>query len=792
MKNAKYFREQMLFHLADTLKKPRKSASPKDWYAAFAMTLNELMANMADDTEAKILNGKNAFACYLSMEYLLGRLAKQTLLNAGIEETFRKAFKSLGLDMDKIVGLDVSTQLGNGGLGRLAACFFDSLATMKMPAFGYGLFYRCGIYRQEIVRGRQVEKPDLWQGPHNAAIRRRADIAYDVKFGGRLDHEDDIEKMRWREGENVCAAAADAMLAGYGGGATLTLRLWEAERVDRGAPDIWKPIRNITDFLYPPDTTAEGKRLRLRQEQVLVSASMQDMFARFRKTGIAPSKIEKYVHVQLNDTHPALAIPEIIRILMQDYHFGYEAAYKKTYKICAYTNHTLMAEALEKIGIGLFRRELPYHFAIIERINRDFLAAAARKTSYPKLREIEIVDYRGGHVHTGRLCIAATHKVNGVAALHSKLLRKKEFPLFAKLFPGKFINETNGITQRRWLLQANPALAALITSAIGDGWIRDLGRLRRLLKYRDDDDFLNLLSKIREENKKSLFDWLSRETGMKLDSGFMLDAQVKRIHEYKRQLLNILQVIHRYNLICDGKTEGLWPKVCLFAGKAPPTYETAKDILSLIIDVANVVNGDRRCRGWLRVVFVPNYNIDIAEKIARAADVSEQISTAGKEASGTGNMKFALNGAITIGTMDGANVEIADAVGSKNIVTFGLSARQAYRMREKRYDMRQWLGRSPEMRRIIAQLRGGFFSCGDRSRHRLTLDALFGDNDQYMILPDFAPYLAAQAKIDAMYADRRAWAQKSLSNIAMSGFFSSDRAIRGYARDIWKIKEIKE
>lgn len=790
--NQKYLKERLSFFLTETTKKTPKSAKLQDWYVAFVNMLNDELVDMADFTEHNILNGKNKMMAYLSMEYLLGKLSNQTLLNMQVKESFKKAFASFGVDLEKILALEPSTQLGNGGLGRLAACFFDSVATLNYPAFGYGLFYRCGIYKQQIKDGKQVEQPDLWIAKENPAVDRRSDIKYIVNFGGTVNKKDSIENMIWKPSEAIKTTANDILLAGYGNETVVRVRLWEAERKDKTKPDIKKTITNITDFLYPPDMTVEGKRLRLRQEYVLVSASIQDLFERFKKTNLPIEKIDRFLAVQLNDTHPTLAIPEIIRILMQEYGFSYEKAYKKMYDICAYTNHTLMAEALEKIDTNLFKSELPYHFAIIERINNDFLNIAKQTVADWKMEKIEIVNYDKGYVNSGNLCIVATHKVNGVAALHSKLLKKKEFPLFSSIYPRKFINETNGITQRKWLLEANPKLASFITKNIGDKWITDLYQLKKLLKFKNDTNFLEKFKKVKQENKLELLSLIKNDLGLKLDPSFMVDSQIKRIHEYKRQFLNILQVIDRYNRIIDGDVEGLQPKICLFAGKAPPTYDIAKDIVSLINDVANVVNKDKRCKDLLKVVFVPNYNIDKAQTIISATELSEQISTAGKEASGTGNMKFALNGALTIGTLDGANVEIKQNVGSKNIFIFGLTAKQVYNLKEKGYNAQHYFNNNPRMQRIVEQIMSGYFSNGDKHKHDTVMNAFFNNNDEYMILPDFDSYVNTQLKVDKLYANQKEWWKKALINTANCGFFSSDRTIESYAKDIWKIREIKE
>ena len=553
-----------------------------------------------------------------------------------------------------------------------------------------------------------------------------------------------------------------------------------------------KNITNITDFLYPPDGTEDGKRLRLRQEYLLTSASIQDLFERFKKTKLDISEIDKFLAVQLNDTHPTLAIPEIIRILMKDYNFSYDEAYKKMYNICAYTNHTLLAEALEKIGIDLFKSELPYHFAIIEKINSDFMEIARQTVADFKLNNLEIVNYKYGYINCGNLCIVATHKVNGVAALHSKLLKRKEFPLFNELFPRKFINETNGITQRKWLLETNPKLSNLITKNIGDEWITNLPHLRKLLKYKNDSNFLDKWQKVKYENKLDLMNLIKDDLGLKLSPDFMVDSQIKRMHEYKRQFLNILQVIDRYNRIVDGDTDGLQPKIYVFAGKAHPNYTVGKEIITLINDVAKVVNNDKRCKDLLKVVFIPNYNIDKAQIIISATELSEQISTAGKEASGTGNMKFTLNGALTIGTLDGANVEIKNKVGRKNIFIFGLTARKVYNIKERGYDAQNLFNKNPRIQRIIQQILTGAFSNGDTERYKNLMTAFFNHNDEYMLLADFNSYVKTQLEIDKAYENQKLWWKKSVINTANSGFFSSDRTIKSYAKDIWKIKEIKE
>ena len=792
LNNLSYLKERLNFFLNYSVKKNPKNATIKDWYVAICNMLNDELVDIADVTEHNILNGKNKMMAYMSMEYLMGKLSKQSMINLGMWNNLKKILSSYKVDVEDVIDLEPSTQLGNGGLGRLAACFFDSLATLKFPAFGYGLFYRCGIYKQEIKNGLQIEKPDLWIEKINPAIDKRNDIKYTVNFGGKIVNTSSLENVIWEADESVTATANDVMIAGYENDTVLRVRLWEAERKDKSAPDLKKNITNITDFLYPPDSTEEGKRLRLRQEYLLVSASIQDLFNRFEKTGASVNQIDKFLAVQLNDTHPTLAIPEIIRILMQRYNFTFEQAYQKMYKICAYTNHTLLAEALEKIGIDLLKKELPYHFAIIEKINQNFMDFAMRTVADWKLDKIRIVNYRDGYVNCGNLCIVATNRVNGVAELHSKLLKKKEFSLFNSLYRGKFINETNGITQRKWLLETNPRLSSLITKTIGDEWITNLDKLKGLLKYKNDTAFLEKWRKVKYENKVDFVDFVRDSMGIKLDPNFMIDSQIKRIHEYKRQFLNIMQVIDRYNRIMDGDTAGMQPKIYVFAGKAHPSYIAGKEIITLINDVAKVVNNEKKCRDLLKVVFVPNYNIDRAQTIIRATELSEQISTAGKEASGTGNMKFALNGALTVGTLDGANVEIRDKVGAKNIFIFGLNAKQVYRTKDKGYNAQAIYNNSPRIQRVIEQILTGAFCGGQANRYSHLMQSFFNHNDEYMLLADFDSYVSVLDDIDAAYNNQKLWWKKSIINVANSGFFSSDRTIKSYAKDIWKIKEIKE
>ncbi|MCL2439277.1 MAG: glycogen/starch/alpha-glucan family phosphorylase [Alphaproteobacteria bacterium] len=787
IQNPNYFKEGLLKYLKKSARKNPKDVSSAELYDALTKFTNEELSRLATKSETRILNSKKRFACYLSMEYLLGSLGMQTLLSLEAVPAAVQAFAYFGSSLPKVMSHDVATQLGNGGLGRLAACFFDSIATKRLPVFGYGLFYRCGIFKQSIgADNKQISEPDMWLRENNICVIKRDDVGFEIPFGGYVENPNDLNNAIWWPSEIVRVQARDIVLAGFGANYASTIRLWEAERPDASAPSLDKQIKNITDFLYPPDGDDEGRKLRLKQEFVLVAASINDMFDRFKKTKLPIEQIDQFVRVQLNDTHPTLAIPEIVRILIQDYGFTYERAFEKMYSMCAYTNHTLLAEALEKIGSDMFRRLLPHHFSIIERMHKDFMnkAEGVKKIN---LDNVGIINYDKGYVNCGNLCMAATSRVNGVAKLHSDLLAKKEFVDFSRIFPHKFTNVTNGITPRRWLLQTNARLSNILAPTIGNSWITDLNRLKSLLKFKRSRLVLSSLLDMKYENKKELFHEFEQTLGLKLNPRFMLDSQIKRIHEYKRQFLAIMHAIYRYNKIIDGKTKGLEPRVILFAGKAHPAYEAGKDIITLIGDVAKKINNDPRAHHWLKVVFVPNYNIDLAEKIIRASDLSEQISTAGKEASGTGNMKLALNGALTIGTLDGANVEIRDFVGRRNFFLFGLTARQVYKLKERGYNAQKYFETQPEIIRIMRQITGGFFGA---NKYETLLKQFMESGDQYMLLADFKSYVKAQRKADKLFARPFKWSKKMLLNIAKCGFFSSDRSMDDYAKNIWGIEEV--
>ncbi len=761
-------KEKLEFYIKKECKIDIKKAKIKDFYTAFSFVLNDILKSKKEDTEAVILNGNNKFAAYFSIEYLFGKLALQNLLSLKLYNDFKQIFKSYKVNIDDVLELESSTQLGNGGLGRLAACFFDSFATKSYPLFGYGLLYKNGIFKQVIKNNKQVEENDTWLSKTNPGLIK-TNIKYNVNFGGKITTAKDIKNIKWSSTEKIEVVANDLCIAGYDNNKVLSVRLWQSKNA-------------ITDNLYPKDHDETGKLLRLKQEYVLVSASVQDLFNRFKKMD---KSIEKYISIQLNDTHPTLTFIEIIRILMLDYSLDFETAYNKATKICSYTNHTLLPEALEVVSIDLLKKLLPYHYYLIQKIDERFKNFAKTKIKPNAIKDLQIIDKNV--VRLGNLCFIMANKVNGVAKLHSDLLKKQFFPLYYKLFPKKFINETNGITQRKWLLEANPLLSNYITDKIGDDWITDLSKIKNLLKFKRNSEVLKDLENVKNKNKLQLIKYIRDNLNINIPTNFMIDTQIKRMHEYKRQLLCILQIIDRYNKIKQGRVAGLVPKAYIFAGKSHPSYEAGKEIITLINDVATIINNDRACKNLLRVVFIPNYNVDIAKIIIAGSELSEQISQAGKEASGTGNMKLALNGALTIGTLDGANVEIRKNVGRKNIFIFGNKVKQVKKLQSK-YNPSLYINNNIDLKQAIEDIQSGKF--GDKKRYSNLMNNLLS-KDEFMVCADFESYVKTQLKIDEVYKDKKTWYKKVIRNIANCGFFSSDRTVSGYAKDIWKIKEIK-
>lgn len=802
--NAQHLTAAMRSVLIDDIGVDPDEATPRDWYQALACVIRgHLSRRQIEATRAQNGSGKKRLY-YLSMEYLPGRSLMKTLLDLGATEVAGVALAEVGQDLEDVAAQENDAALGNGGLGRLAACLLDSMAAHGYPGSGYGLRYEFGMFSQGIEGGQQVEFPERWLRFGNPWEFERPAVTYPVKFHGRVVASSKNKKSgrhEWIDTDDVVAVAHDMPVAGYGNRSVAGLRLWAAHAADsfslsdfnRG--DYIEAVRNKTrsenlaKVLYPNDATAFGKELRLKQEHFFVSASLQDIIREYLEHHDGFDAFPDRIGIQLNDTHPAQAVAELMRLLYDEHGISWKKAWSITTRTFAYTNHTLLPEALETWPIGMIQAVLPRHLEIIYRINHEFLKTV--QATFPHSPEMQsrlsLIDDASQSIRMAHLAIVGSHKVNGVAALHTELLRSKTFPEFDRLYPGKFVNVTNGITPRRWLLQANPGLSKLISREIGDGWATDLSQLRDLKPLSEDDGFRERFKAAKQANKQRLADWLSQRHGLHVDPASMFDVQVKRIHEYKRQLLNLLHVIARHNRIRDGET-GITPRTVLFSGKAAPGYYMAKLIIRLINDVAAVVNGDPAADGALRVVFVPNYNVSSAEIIIPACDLSQQISTAGTEASGTGNMKLALNGALTIGTMDGANIEIREEVGPENIFIFGLTADQAEELRSDGYDPSAVYKRTPELQRAVDMIRDGAFSPGEPDRYRHVFDALVPGGDHFLLLADFDSYISCQQKVDAVYGDQAEWFRRAILNVAGVGKFSSDRTVHGYARDIWNIE----
>lgn len=742
---------------------------------------------------------------YLSMEFLMGRFFGNSVMNLLMYDTVREALEELGFDYNTIENTEQDPGLGNGGLGRLAACFLDSLSTMEYPAYGCGIRYHYGIFEQQIEDGYQVERPDNWLANGDFWSIKRSEYEVEVKFGGdvRTELKENGELRFIQENySSVIAVPYDYPVIGYGNNTVNTLRLWEArpknffDLQSFNAGNYAKALEEqniantITEVLYPADEHIQGKELRLRQQYFFISATVQRVIERFKKDHSDFKLLPEKVAFQLNDTHPSIAVAELMRVLVDENDVAWDDAWEITTKVCAYTNHTIMSEALEKWPIELFSRLLPRIYMIIEEINRRYCIELVQKygNNPGKIHDMSII--ADGQIKMAYLAIVGSHSVNGVAKLHTEILKNQELKDFYEFYPDKFNNKTNGITQRRWLLHANRPLAELITDTIGDGWIRDLDELEKLMPYADDASFRERFMAIKTENKKALAQYIKETNGIDVDPDSIFDIQVKRLHEYKRQLLNVLHIINLYFRIKEDPDMHVTPRTFIFGAKAAAGYKRAKDIIKLINSVADVVNNDPDVRGRIKVVFMANYCVSLAEKLIPAADVSEQISTAGKEASGTGNMKFMLNGAVTIGTMDGANVEIHDEVGEENIVIFGLSSEETARMaREHSYNPWEVCQSDERIRRIMESLVDGTFSPSNHELFRDIYNSLMG-RDEYFVLKDFASYVEAQERLERIYKDRNDWARMAVINTAKSGKFSSDRTIKEYAEEIWDLKPL--
>ncbi|MCX8045106.1 MAG: glycogen/starch/alpha-glucan phosphorylase [Desulfobacterota bacterium] len=805
--DAASLKASILSNLEYRLAKDQYSATAYDRFLSTAYTVLERLVERWITTQQTYHKRNVKRVYYLSMEYLLGRSLENCLINLGIYDACVAALNELGMDLETIRNYEVDAGLGNGGLGRLAACFLDSLATLCIPAHGYGLRYEYGLFHQKIVNGRQVEVPDNWLARPNPWEIARPEYTFKVRFGGTVEHKLDVfgnPRTMWVGGDEVIAMAYDTPVPGYMVNTVNTLRLWSSRATeefnleDFNTGDYMAACQrkvmseNITKVLYPNDNFFEGKELRLRQEYFLVSASIQDILRRFKAENIDLGKLPDYVAIQLNDTHPALAIPELMRLLVDEEGMAWEQAWDITVKIFGYTNHTVLPEALEEWPVHLFERVLPRHLEIIYLINHNFLKEIAMR--YPgdndKLQRMSIIaETPEKRVRMAYLATIGSHSVNGVAELHSRLLRETILKDFYEIWPEKFNNKTNGVTPRRWMKVANPGLAALITEAIGDGWLGDLDRIRELERFADDGGFQNRWREVKLACKQRLAESVWNEEWIEIHPDSLIDVQVKRLHEYKRQLLFALFIIAKYLELKESPPSQKVPRTCIIGGKAAPGYWKAKLIIRFINNIANVVNNDPDVNNYLRVSFLPNYRVSLAERLIPAADLSEQISTAGKEASGTGNMKFALNGAITIGTLDGANIEIMEEVGRENIFIFGKTADEIMRLKQGGYNPRTFIERSVLLQRVLHLIESDFFCLGESGLFRPISDELM-HRDEFCLMADFDSYIAAQQAAEKTYLDRKRWTKMSILNVARCSKFSSDRTIREYCRDIWNVQAI--
>lgn len=787
-------------------RKTLENASMEEIYQATVFAVRDVVTEKWLKTHDEYYEKDVKVVYYLSMEFLMGRFFGNALINLEMYDEVKEALQELGVDYNLVEDAEPDPGLGNGGLGRLAACFLESLSTLSLPAYGCGIRYRYGIFEQRIdENGEQQEYPDNWLENGDVWSLKRSEYAVEVKFGGNVRAVSDGKggyKMVHENYKSVMAVPYDYPVIGYGNNTVNTLRLWEAspknkldlKKFNEGqfqkAQEEEMLANTLTDVLYPADEHIEGKELRLRQQYFFISATVQRVVARFKKMHTDFNELPNKVAFQLNDTHPSMAVAELMRVLVDENDVPWEQAWDITRKVCAYTNHTIMAEALEKWPMELFSRLLPRIYQIVEEINRRFVLELTEKYGNDpvKIRNMAII--ADGQIRMAYLAIVGSHSVNGVAALHTEILKHQELRDFYELYPEKFNNKTNGITQRRWLLHSNPKLAGLITEKIGREWITHLEELEKLEPYAEDAVFRQRFMEIKRENKIALANYIRETKGIDINPESVFDIQVKRLHEYKRQLLNVLHIIGLYNQLKMNPGLDMVPRTFIFGAKAAAGYRRAKLIIKLINAVANVVNNDASINGKIKVVFMENYRVSLAEKLIPAADVSEQISTAGKEASGTGNMKFMLNGALTLGTMDGANVEICEEVGEENIFIFGMRAEEVQQKSQSEYDPWTIYNMNQEVRMVLTSLIDGTFDA-DTNCFRELYDALLtgcgGKADEYFVLEDYADYARAQWEIDAVYRDTEKWAKMAILNTARSGKFSSDRTIRQYAEEIWQL-----
>ena len=797
--------------------KDEQFANAHDYYVALAHSVrNQLLQKRIRTAKTYAEKGAKT-VYYLSAEFLMGRQLGNGLINLGLYDTMRHALSDCGLDLDELLEREAEPGLGNGGLGRLAACFMDSLTTLNLPAVGYGIRYEFGIFTQLIHQGHQVEAPDKWLSYGNPWEIARPDYRVEIKFGGHTEVYKDSDgkgsdgkgsdgnyQVRWIPSQTVIGIPHDVPVPGYGTENVNILRLWKAEAgeaFDLGAfnaGDYFGAVaskmisENITKVLYPNDETNQGKELRLQQQYFFVACSLQDIIRLHLRDHSSLASLAEFAAIQLNDTHPAIGVAELMRLLLDEHHFEWEAAWQITQRAFGYTNHTLMPEALERWSVNLFSKLLPRHMEIIYEINHRFLDQV--KLRYPKdpdrLKRLSLIEEGSERrVRMANLACVGSHAINGVAALHTELLKQELLKDFYELWPDKFTNKTNGITPRRWLLQCNPRLAQLISETIGDRWITNLDELKQLEAHVDNEEFRRAWQAIKQENKWSLARYVHDTLGLEINPDSMFDVQIKRIHEYKRQLMNVLHVVTLYNRMVQNPGDHVVPRTVIFGGKAAPGYAMAKLVVKLINAVADVVNNDPIVAGRLKVVFLPNYNVSQAQRLFPASDLSEQISTAGMEASGTGNMKFALNGALTIGTLDGANVEIREEVGADNFFLFGLTTEQVAACKAVGHNPWSYYDTNPELKRVLDVIASGLFSPGQPDLFLPILDSLLVD-DPYMVMADYAAYVQSQEHVSRTYEDRDRWVRMAILNTARIGKFSADRTIAEYARDIWKVKAV--
>ena len=793
-------------HLKYTLAKDEYSQTEWDKYKSVVLAILDRLHHRSIDTQQSYYKNNSKRVYYISMEFLIGRMLDNALINLGIQDEVREALAEIGINYDELREVENDAALGNGGLGRLAACFLDSMATLGIPGYGYGIRYDYGIFYQKIVDGFQVERPDMWLRFGNPWDVVRPKTMYPVNFfGNSVPYTDEKGNLRfrWENTHTVMAVAYDMPVPGYKNDIVNTLRLWKAassKSLDLSSFNQGEYINavrdmqlheNISRVLYPNDKVFVGQELRLKQEYFLVASTLQDIIRRFKKINTDWKTFPDKVAIQCNDTHPNLAIPELMRILVDEEGLHWDTAWDITTKTIAYTNHTILPEALEKWPVSLMRNMLPRHLQIIYEINKRFLNTVHEvfEDDINKIRRMSIIsEGENPSVQMANLGIVGSHKINGVAALHSDLIKKTIFRDFNDLWPEKFTNKTNGITPRRWLKQCNPGLSSLISSKIGEDWITDLDQLKKIDKFASNKSFQKEFAAIKKQNKQVLADYIEKHNDVKINVNSIFDVQIKRIHEYKRQLLAALHTVVLYNRIKANPLAPFQPRTVIFAGKAAPGYATAKNHIKFINSIAEIINNDKEVGDKLKCVFISNYSVSLAEKIIPAADLSEQISTAGMEASGTGNMKFALNGAITIGTLDGANVEIREEVGDENIFIFGLKVEEIEHLRNEVYNPWDYYNSDDELKKVIDQVRNGFFSPDHPDLFAGIGHALLEGGDYYMLLADFRAYANAQSDVEKLYQNPSEWFEKAIHNVARIGKFSSDRTISEYASEIWGIK----